>query len=239
MSKKIILACMALGAFVAFAIIPASASAVRLCETTVGGTCHDVATGVAVTAHLDGTTTSQFSGGGVTVTCSSVHMTGTVVKNNGTEVEGNLTGASFTGTSGTGTECSSGLGPVNVTTTFTPEGEGVPYCVKALPGAAMEATVRGGLCANKARGLTFVLDVTTIFGTVQCKYERSTATGPVKGEYTTDTSSQDAVVHVVFGANSEFTGESGNSGTCPPNGQLKMSLTLQTESNGETLYFKE
>ena len=114
--------------------------------------------------------------------------------------------------------------PINITTSGGTI-SGTPYCIKLL--AKDEFQLRGNNCASPARTLTFTLDITTILGTVSCAYERTTVTGPVKGTFTTHP--EDAIGHVAFGTNSEFKGESTNSGTCPPTGQLEMSFTFETD----------
>ena len=56
MSKKLILACMAVAAFAAFVVLPATASATRLCETDSTHTvCTNIAVGKKITATTSGT----------------------------------------------------------------------------------------------------------------------------------------------------------------------------------------
>lgn len=226
MSKKLITACMALAAFAAFVVMPAAASASpRLCETTVNGECHNVGTGVKIRAHNVGVAKMFLSTGG-TVECSNDSLTGTLTKNNGTEVEGTIETASYKGTESE-ERCVSSLGPTKVTTNV---GNGTPWCVKALPGAAMEAQVRGNSCANAARSITFVFDVAGL----ECKYERSTTTGPVKGTYTTDTApeSTDAQIHIPRSATgSKFVLHVSNI-FCPASGELEQTFTLETDVEG-------
>lgn len=234
MSKKIILACMAIAAFAAF-VIPATASAAspRLCETS-GGVCTNIATGKKILATGSNTKFKIESGG--EVTCNEAKLEGTLNANpaNGEAIEGTITTADFSG-GGTSGDCigSGVLGSFKVTTTV---GNGTPYCVSAKPGVAMELQIRGGACSEAARGLTFVLDSTSLG--LECKYER-TAANPVKGTYNTDESGQQATGTIAPSSNSTFVREAGSSSFCPEKGELEMSFTLETaESPFEALYIQ-
>ena len=233
MYKKLIAACMALAALAAFAAMPAISSAAELGETTTGGVFSKIEPPKPIRAHNVGVAKMFLSTGGV-VECSNDSLTGTLTKNNGTEVEGTVETASYKGTESE-ERCVSPLGATKVTTNV---GNGTPWCVKALPGEAMEVQVRGNSCANKARSLTFVFDVAGL----ECKYERTTATGPVKGTFTTDTAPEnsDAIIHIPRSATgSKFVGEKENSFFCPASGELEQSFTLETDATPETepLYF--
>lgn len=228
MHKKSITTCLAMAAVAVFAM-PAIASA-AISPALTDSTGALVPAGTKVKATNIGNTLFTSDPSGPTVTCTSAILTGEITKNkgNGEAIEGNIESASFTGTSGPeAKECSSSLGAVNVTTAVS---NGTPWCVKALPGAGDVLNVRGGKCTEKARAITFILDVTTIFGTVECAYERTTKTGPVTGTYTTQPA--DARGTIAGGANSTFAGENTNPGTCPENGTLDMEFELQTSTGG-------
>jgi hypothetical protein len=225
MSKKLIAACMAIAAFAAFGMA-STASAATITHPT--GTI--LATGTKIEATNIGVT--KFIAGSVEVECSTATLTGTLTKNTSTAgafTEGTIETASFTGTAAE-SKCTSGfLGAVKVTTAVT---NGTPYCIKS-PTGSDEFQLRGNGCASAARNLTFTLD-SAFFG--ECKYERTTATGPVKGTITTDATG-DAQVIVGTGVNSEFKGESTNNFSCPATGSLQMTLTLETDGVASPLYF--
>jgi hypothetical protein len=224
MSKKIIAACMALAAFAAFAVMPAVSSAspvlthptgTKYCANggSLGEPCTVTATNIGIT---------KFNASGLVVECSKDLLTGKITKNNGTEIEGTIETASFKGAEPEEL-CKSNLGATKVTTTV---GNGVPWCVKAETNAAKEdiLTVRGNSCANAARSITFAFDI----GSLECKYERTTATGPIVGTYTTDTTG-DAVGTI--GAAGSGTVREGTNFLCPATGTLEMSFTLETDTS--------
>jgi hypothetical protein len=155
---------------------------------------------------------------------------------NGENIEGNVETAAFSGTGASGDCTSNGLGDFKVTTAPA-NGQGTPWCMKAIPGAAMELQVRGGKCNEAARKITFILDSTSLG--LECKYERSTATGPVKGTYNTDIeTTEDALGTLSGGANATFVREE-SSIFCPEKGELDMTFTLETDSTTtEPLYIK-
>jgi len=86
-------------ALIAFAAVPALASASPV--LTRAGVA--VATGSAITGQ---STTVLFTTSSGTITCQTADLAGTLTKNNGTEVEGEITSASYTGT-GTSGRCNS------------------------------------------------------------------------------------------------------------------------------------
>jgi hypothetical protein len=214
MSKKIIVAYMALAAFAMFAVAATSASATILTQPT--GTA--ATTGTKFKATNIGIT--KFNASGLTLECSNDALTGTITKNNGTEIEGTIETASFKGAESEEL-CKSNLGATKVTTTV---GNGVPWCVKAETNAAKEdiLTVRGNSCANAARSITFVFDI----GSLECKYERTTTTGPIVGTYTTDTTG-DAIGSITPSGSAVV--REGTNVLCPATGTLEMSLTLETD----------
>jgi hypothetical protein len=223
MFKKLTTACLALVALAAFAI-PASASAASPALTTAGGALY---TG-AVKAVNVGVTKFTSGGGGPTVECSNDLLEGNVITNAGAggAIVGEVTSAAFKGTEA-GERCKSSLGSVTVKTGNPDAVEnGTPWCMTAEPGVAMVLSVRGGKCSESARKITFILEIHSIV-TVSCKYER---TAPVTGTY--NTSPEDAKGILTGGAGTEFTGEAGNSGTCPTTGTLDMTFELQTSTGG-------
>lgn len=240
MHKKLTLACLALVAFAALAVAPASSSAAsaKICETTANEECHAILVGSKIRTHLvPGTSSTLYTPAG-NVICNQAVLTGTVTKNEEAVSEGTIETAEFTGSgevTATGGKCTSPFGQVTATTNV---GNGTPWCVKAIAGEAMEVKVRGGSCANAERSITFVFDLP---GGVVCKYSREAAK-TVIGNYTTDTSPEnsDLVIHIPRSAtNSNFTKEEGGF-LCPNSGELEVSFTLETDASPATepLYIK-
>ena len=224
MSRKLITACMALAAFVAFAVVPAGASANNDPDLThPTGTM--LAAGAKIKATSVGHTLMTDANGGILITCSTAEMTGTLKTNNGSTIAGDIESAHFTG-SGAGNDCTSVLGDVKVTTNV---GNGTPWCVHSGPNDATDKfTVRGGKCAEEARAMTFALDFTS---GITCKYTRETKASPLIGTYTTHP--DDAVLSI---SHEPFHKEEG-SFFCPSTGYLDMSFTMETDSaTAEPLY---
>jgi hypothetical protein len=221
MYKKVIITCMAVAAFAAFAV-SASASAASPVLTTAAGVVVPVGEGLKAT----NIGVTKLKGGETIVECSNDVLTGKVTANpnNGNPVEGTVESASFKGTEAE-ENCKSGLGRVQVTTAFP---NGTPYCLSARASDVLQ--VRGGSCAQPARAITFVLDIHSIIGVIQCHFERTAATGPLTGTYTTKPA--DATGHLAFGVGTRFVGTSG--GLCPTTGELEMTFELRTAA-GATL----
>jgi hypothetical protein len=237
MSKKLILACMALVALAAFALPAAASAKPRLCETE-GATCTTLATGVKIHAHNVGIFKITTSNTSVLLECSTATMTGTLTKNNAEDIEATIESATFTGT-GAGGKCTSALLGNTTITTRPAAGEtwiGLPYCLTA-GGAEDKFSVRGGACNEAARAITFVLHTTNIG---VCRYTRSTA---IEGTFTTHTSSsEDAILtisHVPEGA-AKFTKEAVSGVLCPEAvwWDLQMTLTTDNSPTFTTLYIE-
>jgi hypothetical protein len=245
MSKKLITAALGLVALAAFAL-PAAASATSPVLTHPTGTayCPNGGTTCLLTGTNIGNT--KFKSGSSTLSeCTTAKITGYLVKNKETHIEGNVTTATF---SGAGEEFNGmheclgffGFGNLTPTTNGThPAGtkidnedveNGTPWCMTAGGElGANEFTVRGGTCAEAPRKITFILD-STVAGT--CKYERTTA---IKGTYTTDDTGD--AIFTLLPANTGFTGEAGNPGGCTASGSLEMKFTMETDSvTAEPLY---
>jgi hypothetical protein len=215
MSKRLIVAFMSFAAL--FALATASASAATLTQPT--------GTAVASGTKFKGTSIGEasFSFGSTFVTCPAV-LTGTITNNIG-EIEGTVETVAFKGTAANG-GCTSPFEAATVTTTGGASFLGTPWCLTA--GAEDILRIRGNSCANKTRAVTFALDL-TFFGTsVECKYERTSTTGPIVGTYTTDTTG-DAIGYISPGGSS-FVPESINPFGCPGAGSLEMKFTLETDT---------
>jgi len=222
MSKKLILACMAVAAFAAFVVLPATASATRLCETTTDDvTCDNIAINQNIRGHLTGNSVMTDANGNTLLTCSTAEITGLLTKNSGGVVEGDIETAHFTGTGANG-ECTGSFGNVTVDTNI---GNGVPWCLSVNNSDTFK--LRGNSCTKETRSITFVLTSTTV-GT--CKYNRTAA---AEGTITTDETagtSEDAEGTLTA---VEWTKEEGGI-LCPSVGRLDMTFTLETDKSPAT-----
>jgi hypothetical protein len=222
MYKKVIIICMAVAAFAAFAV-SASASAASPLLTDAEG----IAVPVRTFLRAQNTAVTKFITTGATVECSGAVLTGTLTRNNtiaSEPVEGTIETALFFGGEPEG-NCVSGVGRTQVTTGFgSGGGSGVPYCASALAGDVLH--VRGGACGSAVEPLTFALDVHTGIGVISCQFERTTKTGPITGTYNTKT----VLVGKIKPEGSKFVGTSG--GICPTAGSLEMSVELQENPGG-------
>jgi hypothetical protein len=227
MSEKLITACMGLVALAAFAL-PAVASASP--QIT-----HPTGTRLATEKKFLGTLgVSKFTdaNGGALFECTSGAMTGTLTKNNGTEIEGNIESAAIAGTASEGGCTGFVIGPARVTTAV---GNGVPWCLRA--NSAMntdEFQIRGGKCSEASRAITLVFDMGI---GVNCAYERTVA---IKGSFTTDTTGDAILTTTGVGVTGEedtgFTRE-GTNVFCPMSGRFPFEFTLETDSGtAEPLY---
>jgi hypothetical protein len=209
MKSKLIAACMALAAFVAFAVMPAAASASpELTHPT--GTTLPVGTSILAT----NTTPTKFTSAFTEVTCSTATMTGKVAKNSGTEVEGEVTSATFSGT-GAGGDCTSGAGDVKVTA--NPATNGLPWCLRSTK-TADQFEIRGGACSAASRPIRFGLDFTS---GLTCVYQR---TGGATGTFATHP--EDAVLKLEEASWPLLEGGF----LCPSEGKLDLTFTLETDT---------
>ena len=208
MYKKIMMACMAIAAFAAFVVAPAASASPVLTDKNGGSTFLAIPAGASITGTNTGTTT--FTAGGLEVHCSNVHLTGTVTKNTGTKIAGEipLGGAQFGGT-GTNGDCTSGLGSTKVTVTSK-------LCLETVTGTDNVVTTG---CVGAS--VKFDLEIT---GTGNCEYSTPSVTG------TFPTGDVDATVTVWEQPSSKIAGGI----FCPSSGKLDMHFDLYT-TNGETI----
>jgi hypothetical protein len=222
MRNRLITACMALAAFAAFAVLPAVASATNDPDLThPTGTL--AKTGIKIEGTNIGETLMTDAQGNTLVSCQTATMTGTLTKNDGSNVEGSIESTSFKNHAST-TCTSSSMGNVTVTTAgFT---NSVPWCLRSTSTMATdEFQVRGNECSKASRPIRFILH--GAFG-VTCTYQRSTA---IPGKFTTHPS--DAILTIT---KEQFPLLEG-SFLCPPAGYLDMSFTLETDTpTAEPLY---
>ncbi|MDQ3725366.1 MAG: hypothetical protein M3335_05685 [Actinomycetota bacterium] len=211
-----------MAAFMAFAVLPATASATNDPDLThptgtlaKTGKNNIRAKNVGVLLMTDANT-------GTLVECTTAHMTGDLEKNTGSLVEGSIRTATFSGTGPTyqgEPECTStNLGGLTVTPSTATNG--LPWCLRSTNTMATdEFQVRGNECGAAERPIRFAFD-TTLF--VTCVYERTT---PIPGTFKTHP--EDAVLSV---SHVEFKRVSGFG--CPEQGFLDMSFTLETNVAG-------
>jgi len=217
MKSKLIAACMALAAFVAFAVMPAVSSASPVITHPTGTV---LATGTKIEATNIGVT--KFTSSTLNTECSTATLTGTLVKNTttGGGFEGEISTATFKGT-GKEEDCTATGTFFTGSAAATPETgtNGLPWCIKnAAAGDNFE--LNGGACGGLTRGIRFGLDLT---GLVTCTYEK---TGGLTGTFRTDlTGSEDATAKLNSGQ--KFTRVSGFG--CPSEGELDMEFTLETD----------
>lgn len=221
MSKKIIMACMAVAALAAFAM-PSSAIGQEITVT------HPTNTVAATPLKIIGTNTDIVSkltdsSGNSLAECTFVKMTGTLEKNTHPEVSGTITTAEFKGTPGVTphtAHCSSSFGTITVTT--NPATNGLPWCLRsASTMAADEVQIRGNKCSEAARPIRFILH-SSVAG--ECTYERTTA---VVGKFTTHPTATSITVTA-----QEFPRVAGGI-FCPTKGFLDLTMSLYAETEGE------
>jgi hypothetical protein len=230
---KLFKACIVLAAFAALFVMPTIASASPELTHPTGTTATGDHETTALTGKDEGITieatnvshsttaknTVMTTGLG-NLECATATLTGTLITNTGTKIEGEISTAQFNGTPGTpaAAHCSApgGLGTVTFTPSHTsnPAG-GLPWCVIA-EGLQNKFIVRGGTCTEVARPLKFTLH-SALLGA--CVYEKA----QVEGTYTTHP--VDAIMTIT---EQEFKKISG-SGFCPGSGKLDMAFTMFTD----------
>jgi hypothetical protein len=218
--KHLLKACIALAAFMAFAVVPAVASAendATLQQPTGTALAPTHTTTIPVVGTNVGKTEMLSSGGAVLVSCDTAEMTGDLETNTHTAVEGTITSASFKNHAST--ECSGSFGNVTVTTSgFT---NSLPWCLRSTSTMKTdEFQVRGNSCTSPSRSIRFILHSTTVG---ECEYERTAA---IVGTYKTHPTAAELSI-----ANQEFKLIRGGF-FCPPAGFLKMTFSLYRETAG-------
>ena len=226
MHKKITVACMAIAAF---AIMPTTASAVQIGETS-GGIFSALAVGSQITGTQNGNSRMTDKNGNILVECSLGIMTGELTENGPTVIKGDITSAAFN-TAG-GAACPSFLSSTSVVTTKIEDAghiqTGVPWCLSTNKGTDT-FEVRGGKCGEAARALKFILD-NSFAG--ECEYSKAS----IGGTFATDFSGQEAVATV---DNTGAFGKIRGGVFCPTEGYLDMSFKLETDDGtGTPLYIK-
>ncbi len=217
MHKKLIAACMALAAFAAFAL-PATASATNDPQLT------DSEGTVTVGSTITATSTSPTmvgTGGATTVTCNTLVLTGTVVKNAGGTVESTISKAQCSGTGAVSTdnslnECTTSFGNSYITVT------NLPLCIRSTPEMATdEFQIVSSDCGAGGNPIKFIWGSTTAG---ECEYEFTNA---ISGTQTTNGT------QAVLTVNSTQSGSGykkiKGSFLCPSSWMFNMALTLSTD----------
>ncbi|MGN6588390.1 MAG: hypothetical protein ACTHKT_13130 [Solirubrobacterales bacterium] len=202
MHKKLIMACMAIAAFAAFVIAPtASASPVLTSEGKA------VPTGTSITGVNTGVTHFTLPGGAGSIDCDHDHLVGTVTKNSGTKITGELPvgSAKFNGT-GTNTDCTGPFGSTSVTVNSK-------LCLETN-----STTADTGVITGCGANVTFTMVIT---GVATCRYQ----TASVAAIYTTNVTP--ATVEVF---EAPATSDGVNPFPCPSEGKLDMDFDLYTTS---------
>jgi hypothetical protein len=115
-----------------------------------------------------------------TYTCSYGETTGTLTKNNGTELEATIETGAFAGT-GAEDKCTTSGAPIGDFRLTASGTNGLPWCLRANPEMKEdEVQIRGGSCSGAAKALRLTLDVKA--PSFYCLYERAAA---IKGTYAT------------------------------------------------------
>jgi len=157
------------------ALMPTMATAVNEPEVTYP-TGTRLATGSKVRAYSAGEVKLTSSAG--TFSCTFGQLTGTLRKNNGSEVEMDIESSGFLGTGG-GDRCA---GPFGETEVKGPSASGPSWCVRSTPAMKEgEVQVRGGNCASAAQAIRLAVTIP------QCIYEREAASF-ISGTFTTQPS---------------------------------------------------
>lgn len=217
---RLAIACTA--ALVALVALPAAASAVNdpqltnnKAELVAVGTTDLKATQVGTTGILATDGTKLFE-------CTTGTGTGTVVKNSGGTVEGELSSVVIGGTGAKAAtepanECTSSvLGNISVTPVL-------PVCLRSTPTMNNdEMQMRGGKCSEAAKNVEFIIVSTTIG---ECKFSRAT---PMKADFTTTPEDARATIR----ATPEGSGLSKTSGgfLCPSSVMVEGTRTLEDEA---------
>jgi hypothetical protein len=212
----------------ALALAAMALPAVGSASPEIGETSSGVWSKLAVGSKIQATSlepSKMTSPGGTTlIECSTATLTGELFENSGASIKGNITSAAFSNAGGA--DCTALFGGTLKITTNV--GNGTPWCIQTTK-TADQVEIRGGLCSEATRSITFVLD-TSSFG--ECKYNSTTFP---TGTFTTDVSGQDAVVTL---ANAGLWTKEAGSAFCWSEARLDMKFTLETDGAGTPLYIR-
>jgi hypothetical protein len=177
MNKNLILACLALAACAALAG-PAIASATNDPQlTTNAGTLVPAGTSDVSLTQVGSTGVWNTEGTTKIVECTSGTGTGSIIKNSGGTIEGEITSLTIGGTGAKSAtepanECTGAFGNFSVTPTL-------PWCLRSTPTMKTdEMQTTGGKCPGGGK-VKFII-VSTSFG--ECEYQSA---GPILADFTT------------------------------------------------------
>lgn len=186
MNRKLALLCIALFALVALAVNAAAAFAVNDPQlTTKGGALVPVGTSNIQLTQVGGTAVLTTEGATL-ITCTFGTGAGSITKNSGGTVEGEITSLTIGGTGGVAAgeptnECTGSFGNLSMTPVL-------PLCLRSDPTMANdEMQISGGKCPSS--GTVKYIVVSTTAGV--CEYE---STGPLKLDFTTSPSDAQATM---------------------------------------------
>lgn len=176
MHHKLSTAGFVIAVLAAFAAVPAVASASPVLNYAAGGA---VAPGASIAA---GSTNLVLTGGSATMSCTNNHLNGSVVTNNGSNVEAEISSATFAGSGAEG-RCATNRSGQTIKWTS----EGLPWCLQSS--VLGEAAVRGGGCGASATAIKFDWAVYSFgFLVGHCTYELTGNSGQLLTHYASNTS---------------------------------------------------
>ncbi len=225
MDKKLITALVALAAFAALVIGPATASATNDPQLTYSngtlvpaGTTGFTATQVGPTGLLD-------TSGNTLLQCTTGTGEGVLVKNSGGTVEGEITSLTIGGTGAKAptepaNECTTSFGNASVTASL-------PWCLRSTPTMATdEMQVAGGKCPGSGN-VKFIFNSTTVG---ECEYE---SIAPLKADFNTSPSDAQATIRSTQAGSGVKKIRGGF--FCPSSAMLSGTRTLE-DASGSPLY---
>jgi hypothetical protein len=153
----------------------------------------------------------SLTGSSGTTTCTSASLKGVLQKNSGTEVEADISSASFSGAGGDGRCKGPSEGWLSA--------GGLSWCLRSTPEMATdEFQIRGGACSKEITSTQITFNVPTAM--LECVYERAPA---IAGTFRTHP--EDSVLSL---GKVEFKKVSGGF-TCPASWYLDSSFTLEKD----------
>lgn len=224
MNRKLILAFTVSAALAAMAVTAAAASATNDPQlTTKAGALVSVGTS-NLNATQVGETAVTDTSGNTLITCSTGSGSGSVVKNSGSTVEGEITSLSIGGTGPVGpnglNECTGTFGNLSINPVL-------PWCLRSTPTMTTdEMQVVAGKCPGTGN-VKFIAASTTIGN---CEYE---ATSSIKADFLTSPSDAQATVRSTSGGSGIKLIKGGF--LCPSSMMLKGTRTLE-DTSGNPLF---
>jgi hypothetical protein len=231
MTQRPKVALVILTAFVVLAGLPSTAAALNDPDLTFPtGTMLGIGSKFKATNVGNGLKFTDTSGNAIWE-CPVTALTGTLGKNNGSEIEADIESFAVSGTAFDGRCTTTGFMP-ETHLIVNPATNGLSWCLRSTPTMKDdEFQIRGGACSSAARPIRIVW-LTTFTGkepvAIECVYER---TGTITGTYKTHP--EDAILTF---ADAEWVLKSGGM-FCGLAWKLDMSFTLERdEATASPLY---